>query len=73
MESTRSLSKDGESEHHIEMSWLGTHRARIETYLCGIVAHVLRWHFRGEEDLFTWNARGTDGIGARLLIAVGAS
>jgi hypothetical protein len=35
MESTRSLSKDGESEHHIEMSWLGTHRARIETYLCG--------------------------------------
>ena len=44
-----------------------------EAYLCGLVAQSSRWHLGGEENLFAGNARGTDCVGARLLIAVCAS
>jgi hypothetical protein len=40
------------------------------TDLCGVVAHASRINFGREEDLFAWDARSTDSIGARLLIAV---
>jgi hypothetical protein len=54
----------------IRMSALDIHILESGTDLGGLVAHVLRGDFGGEEDLFAWDARGTDRISTGLLIAI---
>ena len=47
------------------------HRVCQMTHFGSLITHVSRRHLRREEDIFSGNAGGADGVGAGLLVPVG--